>query len=569
MRAKCAIFIVCLMCVIYAVNVEYAGKVTDTEGNPVGMARVEIDGTELHTYSDEAGAFVLQGEVEDVKAHTHYRGIEYLGIQLAHHMLIISGLNSRHRLVIFSPDGQELFEQQLKKGLVTVDLSDVLKRNGLYLIHIASEKLSRTYSLIYCKQNVRITLNPHDVVSDISGGNAAVETENAIQVVAPGYYPEQFTRNDNVATGLELVVRKQNSDTLETFQRFFTGNGRVKNITTGKFVTIPENRRIHVLLFPEGYLQDEYDQGKYVRDCLSWYRSVFAFAPMFFFRECFVIWRYPVPSNEHVNSNGVADTWFRLQLSGGGMTSELGTATEKIWGLMDEFPFPPEEFYGGWGITGGRAKNLIAQMLVFDTSSDKAWFSGLATTIRSPQDGQRMIGIAMAQDQQHEFMHVLAHFLDEYYEMDHSPLETVLDGSSSGFLTNVAPTNACDDLPWKHLVYGGAHNPGVDSLVGAFGANGRYHSELYCLMNGSHDNKTLFGGNGQLRVYDRLCNFCRELAAFRIYERIGILDDDATSWTDWIAEYRTPFYEEFPFYRPDKVPQENSDRQPRWFPCGN
>ncbi|MBN1756853.1 MAG: hypothetical protein JW863_00960 [Chitinispirillaceae bacterium] len=301
----------------------------------------------------------------------------------------------------------------------------------------------------------------------------------------------------------------------------------------------------------------------------SWYRSVFVFAPMLFFRECFVIWRYPVASNEHVNSNGVADTWFRLQLSGGGMISELGVATEKIWGLMDDFPFPPEQFYSGRGLTAGRAKNVIAQMLVFDPSRDKAWFSGIATAIRNPDNNQQLIGIAMAQDQQHEFMHVLAHLLDEYHETDLGPLQSTLDGSSTGYLTNVAPTNTCDALPWKHLVYGGTYNPEVDSLVGAFGANGRFHPESYCLMNGSHDNREFFGGNGQLRVYDRLCNFCRELTAFWIYERLGVLENDVTSWADWIAGYRAPFYDEFPFYAPEKVPQENSDRQPKWFPCAD
>lgn len=81
----------------------------------------------------------------------------------------------------------------------------------------------------------------------------------------------------------------------------------------------------------------------------------------------------------------------------------------------------------------------------------------------------KLIGISMAQDQLHGFMHVLVHLLDEYHETDLGPLQSTLDGSSSGCHTNVAPTNACDALPWKYLVYGGAYNPDVDSLVGAFG----------------------------------------------------------------------------------------------------
>ena len=114
---------------------------------------------------------------------------------------------------------------------------------------------------------------------------------------------------------------------------------------------------------------------------------------------------------------------------------------------------------------------------------------------------------------------------------------------------------------------GEEYNPGVDSLVGAFGTNGRYHSELKCLMNGSHDNSDLFGGRDNLRTGTRLCNWCRELVVFRIYERCGILPDPATSFQTWVRDYREGFYETMGFRVPTVVPQENSEGRAWFMPC--
>jgi hypothetical protein len=100
--------------------------------------------------------------------------------------------------------------------------------------------------------------------------------------------------------------------------------------------------------------------------------------------------------------------------------------------------------------------------------------------------------------------------------------------------------------------------------VGAFGVNNRYHSEFKCLLNGAHDNSVLYGGNNDLRAYNRMCNWCRELSAFRLYERTGVLANQATSWSTWVSTYRTAFYEELGFSVPDTVPQRNSAGK-EWF----
>jgi hypothetical protein len=129
--------------------------------------------------------------------------------------------------------------------------------------------------------------------------------------------------------------------------------------------------------------------------------------------------------------------------------------------------------------------------------------------------------------------------------------------------SNIAPTNQCSALPWAHLLSGGAINPSTEQLVGAFGTpESGYHPELLCLLNGTHDNATHYGGNGLLRVEDRMCNFCREMTTFRILERTSVLPDTQTSFMTWTAMYRSPFYARYGFKVPSVVPQTNDVRNP-------
>ena len=106
-------------------------------------------------------------------------------------------------------------------------------------------------------------------------------------------------------------------------------------------------------------------------------------------------------------------------------------------------------------------------------------------------------------------------------------------------------------------------NPSRDQLVGAFGRPQHgYHSELLCLLNGTHDNAAYYGGDGLLRVEDRMCNFCREITAFRVYQRGGVLAGGDAGFTAWTAEYRSAFFSRFPFVVPAVVPQTNNVRNP-------
>jgi hypothetical protein len=134
--------------------------------------------------------------------------------------------------------------------------------------------------------------------------------------------------------------------------------------------------------------------------------------------------------------------------------------------------------------------------------------------------------------------------------------------TSTSETSNVGATNVCGELPWQHLLAGGAINPDVDELVGAFGVEGfGYRPELVCLMNGQHENAMYYGGNGSLRTDDRMCNFCREMTTFRIFERSGAIATDG-AFDTWKASYRMPFYDRYGFQVPAVVPQTNDVRDP-------
>ena len=246
-----------------------------------------------------------------------------------------------------------------------------------------------------------------------------------------------------------------------------------------------------------------------------------------------------------------------------------GDTSQRVWAAVGSFAFPPADFYPSGGRVSYIAKNLVVHIMVLKPSTQQSGLSGRAVRLYSPRQSTRRISAAIAHNRAHEFSHALARLTDEY--LDHQVLGLGADNARAGesaHASNVVREPACSAVPWAHLLFGSRINPSVDQLVGAFGtADIGYHSELKCLMNGTHDNADFYGGNGRLRVYDRFCNFCRELTTFRILERTGVLPDSATSMATWIADYRIPFYTTYGFTVPAVVPQTNSDGEPRFEAC--
>lgn len=341
------------------------------------------------------------------------------------------------------------------------------------------------------------------------------------------------------------------------------GSGSIGDVSTGMPAPrIPIERRLHVLLFAEGYTAEALPgfhdhathDGERNNDVDRWVDLVFGIQPYTEFREAFVVWYLPRASNTDIDGG---DTAFQVPIvSGPGVgafnqSAELGS---RAWAAIGQHPFPPTDFSGG-GF--GSVRNAVAAFLIFDPARGRAGVSGRAGALANPDDNQQRISSAFGIGHAHEFTHAFSGLRDEYLENDNSA-----PNNWSG-TSNVVGTNQCGELPWAHLLAGSAINPDTEELVGAFGVPAiGFHSELLCLLNGTHDNAEYYGGDGLLRVEDRMCNFCREITAFRVYQRSGLLENGDAGFETWTSEYRSAFYDEFGFAVPATVPQTNNVRMP-------
>lgn len=344
------------------------------------------------------------------------------------------------------------------------------------------------------------------------------------------------------------------------------GSGLFEDVTTGQPVPrVPIEQRQHVLLFAEGYTaadlaifhdDAEHDAGR-GSDVDAWIDDVFALEPYAALREAFVVWYLPRASNTHFDGG---DTAFAVPVIEGsflgtGSIASNGETALRAWTAIDLHPVPPSDFSGG-GF--GTARTHTAAFLLFDPARGQASVSGRALALRRPDDDSQRVSSAFGVGHAHEFTHAFAAVRDEYLEDDNDP------PAQWSETTNVVGTNVCGELPWAHLLSGGAVNPGVDALVGAFGRETHgFHPELVCLMNGTHDNAAYYGGSGLLRTDDRLCNYCRELTAFRVYSRSSVIENGDEGFATWKADYRAAFYERFPFVVPEPVPQTNDVDEPQ------
>ncbi len=352
--------------------------------------------------------------------------------------------------------------------------------------------------------------------------------------------------------------------TLEEF-----GSGLFEDITTGESVPrVPLEKRVQVLLFAEGYTaadleifhadadHDSDRQG----DVDGWIDDVFAIEPYASFREAFVVWFLPRASNTHFDGG---DTAFAVPTSGPPLATATiptdGETAALAWEALGQLPVAATDFSGG-GF--GNLRTHVAAFLLFDPDLERASLSGRATSLRNPADDSQRIAAAFGVGHAHEFSHAFSGVRDEYIENDNPPVSGWDD------LSNVVGTNVCGELPWAHLLEGGDVNASQAELVGAFGVQAHgFHSELLCLMNGTHDNAEYYGGNGLLRSNDRFCNYCRELTMFRIYGRSSLLDNDTTGYEEWKLDYREKFYARFPFAVPAVVPQTNNVGETHYDAC--
>jgi hypothetical protein len=337
------------------------------------------------------------------------------------------------------------------------------------------------------------------------------------------------------------------------------GSGVFEDVATGGVVAkVPIEKRIHVLLFAEAYGADDLSgfhdaashDGNRANDVDRWVDEIFGIEPYVSLREAFVVWTIARPST--TDSAG-GDTAFMVPVNGG-VQSPTTETTARAWEAIALHPYPPTDNSGG-GF--GSVRTHVAAFLILDPQNGRAGVSGITTSLRNPEDQQQRIATAFGIGHAHEFTHAFSGLRDEYLEDDNEP-----PGNASD-LSNVVPSNACGELPWAHLLAGGSVNASTMELVGAFGRETHgFHSELHCLLNGTHDNATYYGGNGLLRTNDRMCNFCREVTAYYVYGRSSVLPMGTAGFDTWKSDYRAAWFERHPFFVPETVPQTNDVRNP-------
>jgi hypothetical protein len=347
------------------------------------------------------------------------------------------------------------------------------------------------------------------------------------------------------------------------------GAGEIEDLLTGAPAWVPFDRRVHVVIAPEGFTDADLAAGRLEAEVERWRTEVLSVEPYASFRGALAIWSVPLASRTRVRPGVVADTALALRVAGDGWNFDGPSrrSAGKLWDVLRDFPVPLA-FFGPGGRTGSLARNAVVVVPVLDPKTGRPGFSGATLAVADPARAGRQIAVAFALDRAHEFSHAFARLQDEYLDDRRAPPAGTNPELDARFLTNLAPRNDCDALPWRHLMAGSTINPGVQGLIGAFGtAQHGFHPELKCLMNGGHDNARHYGGDGRLRTGGRLCNFCREVTTFRLLERIGQLPDAPSAFVVWATRFRARFFARFGFDVPPQVPQANSDGQPIYQPC--
>jgi hypothetical protein len=344
------------------------------------------------------------------------------------------------------------------------------------------------------------------------------------------------------------------------------GTGIIEDVRNGSpTARVPVASRLHILLFAEGYTSADLEvlhalgehDGDRSNDVDRWVDLIFGIEPYAAFREAFVVWYLPRASSTHIDGGNTAFAVpidFSSSFPGVGSVQSDGETASRAWAAVAAFPFPPSDF---GGTSSGTARNVVTPFLIFEPGRGRASVSGRALSLENPANGNQRLNAAFGVGHAHEFTHAFSSLRDEYLENDNSA------PSNTSATSNVVGTSQCAELPWNHLLQGGAFNPSQGDLVGAFGRPERgFHSELLCLLNGTHDNAQYYGGDGLLRVEDRMCNFCREMTAFRIYSRSSLIGVGTAGFDTWDADYRSAFFGRFPFFVPAVVPQTNDVQNP-------
>ncbi|MEN6645113.1 MAG: NPCBM/NEW2 domain-containing protein [Armatimonadia bacterium] len=308
----------------------------------------------------------------------------------------------------------------------------------------------------------------------------------------------------------------------------------------GQKLALDPARRLDVLIVGEGYLPDE--RAEFEQRVRSWYARFLSQIPFQQLKGAFRVTAVWAPSLERVSaaqkSRYGLPVKSQAQGYGGSVAGPVSAAgAEQITADLQTIGANGLEY-------DGRLSHTVVVLV------GKGVGSGCAGNAKVTVGGRQIIvNTALGENSIHEFCHVLFPLRDEYiYNADatvNGP-EIVCDS-----MTNLR--NSCFDrrrsrVPWAHLAPGGALNRDTDSVigklwVGGWSEHGVWHCEPKCLMNGGHNNWDLAKTKrGAWLRQERLCFWCEEIVAARVYYLTGQLGTDPKlAWQEWVTVRRSQY----------------------------
>lgn len=342
----------------------------------------------------------------------------------------------------------------------------------------------------------------------------------------------------------------------------FEGNGVIDDYSgTGTLQILPKDLHT-ILVIPEGYTEKEINSGIFYVDIRNWIEQSEWVEPFRSYKNAFRILQYNAPSDAYITENDREKTLLGiLPAQENTLDNDMTIPSKRVWKIVEDNGLLTDDTYPRKGITSNVVKNLTIVILVYDPKENRSGFSGFVKRFPHPDGSNKNLSVAISRNTTHEFLHSFSHLSDEYLDkMREKKFHPNQDAESSNYLSNLSPNQQASLTPWKHLLRGGKYNPDIANFIGTFGdAKNGYHSEAKCIMNGRHHNKDTYGGDGQLRDHKHICNWCREITVFRLYEKVGIFKNPNNDFMTWKEKYRDNYYRRKGLSKPEEIPARNSE----------
>jgi hypothetical protein len=304
---------------------------------------------------------------------------------------------------------------------------------------------------------------------------------------------------------------------------------------SGRRAEVAAERRVSVVLLPEGYL--EHERILFERHAADWERSLLGLTPFNRFRGLVKVSAVWVPSEARAGEDRKG--YFGLRVN---PSRDRGVADARAVETLAPRALPLMRLAkANLRSYAGVLDHAVCVLLVRGAYQDPA-VGGFA--VEAAAGGQR-VRFAVGQDALHDFGQAFGYLMPEYISEAGADKPGTGPLLQSGLwdLRNIHFDDQIETLPWKHLVPGSPLNPDKESVVGQLWAGGGwenqvFHSEPECLMNGQRANWNLARNRraADLRDPTRFCFWCEEILAARLSARAGLLGayrDAEEMWRAW------------------------------------